>query len=119
MKGIHDFHRDSSTEYKDWAVETPRDFFGQVLDEWKSLFEGPLPLSEMENFLDAQCPDWAEWAMCQLRKREGLKANHDMQIKGDRRTRSAAYPAPCGGTLSVVARPRIPNPLGRSTKEEK
>ena len=33
LKRIHDFHRDSSTENKDWAVDTPGEFFGQVLDE--------------------------------------------------------------------------------------
>lgn len=70
LKGIYDFHRDSSTEYKDWAVDAPGEFFGQVLDEWKSLFKGRPPLLKMEKFLHAHCPDWAEWAMRQLHKRK-------------------------------------------------
>jgi hypothetical protein len=70
LKGIYDFHQDSSTEYKDWAVDAPSGFFGQVLDEWKSLFNGRPPLLEMEKFLHAHCPDWTEWGMRQLRKRK-------------------------------------------------
>ncbi len=70
LKGIYDFHRDSSTEYKDWALDAPDEFFAQVLDEWKSLFKGRPPLLEMEKFLHAHCPDWTEWGMRQLRKRK-------------------------------------------------
>ena len=53
LKGIYDFHRDSSTEYKNWAVDAPSEFFGQILDEWKSLFKGRPPLLEMEKFVRA------------------------------------------------------------------
>jgi hypothetical protein len=70
LKGIYDFHRESSTEYKDWAVDAPGEFFGRVLDEWKSLFKGRPPLLEMEEFLQSHCPDWAEWGMRQLRERK-------------------------------------------------
>ncbi len=69
LKGIYNFHRDSATEYKDWAADVPGEFFGRVLDQWKSLFKGRLPLLEMEKFLHAHCPDWTEWGMRQLRKR--------------------------------------------------
>jgi hypothetical protein len=70
LKGIYDFHRDSSTEYKDWAVDAPSEFFGQILDEWKSLFKGRPPLLEMEKFLLAHCPNWTEWGMRLLRERK-------------------------------------------------
>lgn len=70
LKGIYNFHQDSSTEYKDWAVDAPGEFFGHILDEWKSLFKGRPPLSEMEKFLHANCTDWAEWAIRQLHKRK-------------------------------------------------
>jgi hypothetical protein len=69
LKGIYDFHRDSATEYKDWAVDAPEEFFGQVLDQWKSLFKGRPPLLKMDKFLHAHCADWAEWAVRELRKR--------------------------------------------------
>ena len=70
LKGIYDFHRDSSTEYKEWAVDAPGESFGRFLDGWKSLFKGRPPLLEMEKFLHAHCPDWREWGMRQLRKRK-------------------------------------------------
>ena len=70
LKGIYDFHRESSTEYKDWAVDAPGEFFGQVLDEWNSLFKRRPPLLEMEEFLHSRCPDWAERGMRQLRSRK-------------------------------------------------
>lgn len=70
LKGIYDFHRDSSTEYKEWAVDAPSEFFGQILAEWKSLFKGRPPLLEMEKFLRAHCPDWTEWGMRLLRERK-------------------------------------------------
>lgn len=35
LKGICKFENDSLSEYKDWAVDAPADFFEQVLDEWE------------------------------------------------------------------------------------
>jgi len=35
LKGICRFEKDSLSEYKDWAVDAPADFFEQVLDDWK------------------------------------------------------------------------------------
>jgi len=35
LKGICRFENESSSEYIDWAVDAPAEYFGQVLDEWK------------------------------------------------------------------------------------
>jgi hypothetical protein len=70
LKGIHDFDNESSTEYKEWAVDTPTEYFGLVLDEWKALPEGRLPLSEMRHFVDDQCPAYAELGARLLRARK-------------------------------------------------
>ena len=70
LMGIYRFDAESSTDYKDWAVDAPGEFFGHVLDKWKGLHERRLPLMQMEEFLNAQCPDWAEWAMRELRKKK-------------------------------------------------
>lgn len=67
LKGIYNFEKESSTEYKQWAVDAPGEYFGWVLDDWKKLFEGQPPLSGMREFLQTHCPDWAEWAMKSLR----------------------------------------------------
>lgn len=70
LKGIYMFHNESATEYKDWAVDAPAEYFDLVLDDWKRLFKGRPPRREMERFLETRCPDWAEWSVRQLRKRK-------------------------------------------------
>ena len=35
LKGICKFEKYSTSEYKDWAIDAPADFFGHVLDDWK------------------------------------------------------------------------------------
>ena len=69
LKGIYDFDKESATEYKQWAVDAPNDYFGVVLDAWKKLFTGRAPFARMTAFLQTHCPDWAEWATKSLRSR--------------------------------------------------
>ncbi|MEW6442580.1 MAG: hypothetical protein AB1640_16705 [bacterium] len=69
LKGIHDFDKESTTEYKQWAADAPGEYFGQVLNDWKALPKGRLPLSEMREFIDGYCPDYAEWGARLLRSR--------------------------------------------------
>ena len=35
LKGICEFENESTSEYKDWAVDAPAEYFERVLDEWK------------------------------------------------------------------------------------
>lgn len=69
LKGIYDFHKESSTEYKQWAVDAPSDYFGTVLDDWKKLFATRPPFPRMIAFLQTHCTEWAEWATKSLRSR--------------------------------------------------
>ena len=69
LKGIYDFHKGSATEYKQWSVDAPSDYFGVVLDDWKKLFATRPPFPRMTEFLQTHCPDWAEWATKSLRSR--------------------------------------------------
>ena len=71
LLGLYAFHAESSTEFKDWVVDAPSEYFGHVLDEWTGLHKRRLPLLQMERFLTAHCPDWAEWAMRELRRKKG------------------------------------------------
>ncbi len=70
LRGIYAFHEESSTEYKQWAVDAPREYFGTVLDSWRKLFEARLPVPRMAAFLQTHCSDWAEWATQSLRSRK-------------------------------------------------
>ncbi len=71
LKGIHDFDRNSTTEYKGWAGDVPSDSFERILDDWGSLFTERSARLKMENFLHANCPEWADRSVRQLRKRGG------------------------------------------------
>jgi len=35
LRGICSFEEESTSEYKDWAVDAPAEFFGWILDGWK------------------------------------------------------------------------------------
>lgn len=70
LKGIYDFDAESSSEFKEWAVDAPGEYFGTVLDDWKKLFGQPPPVDNMTEFLKTHCPEWAEWAAKSLRRRK-------------------------------------------------
>ena len=67
LKGIYEFDKDSATQYKEWAVDAPGEYFAYILDDWKKLYKGRLPLVSMKGFLETNCPDWVEWAVKSLR----------------------------------------------------
>ena len=70
LKGIYDFDRKSSTEYKDWAVDAPGEYFGLILDDWKKLHKGRQAIDDMRKFIEKNCPDWIDWALKSLRSRK-------------------------------------------------
>lgn len=67
LKGIYDFEEESSSEYKECAVDAPAECFGRVLDDWKKLFGRRPPIDRMTEFLKTHCPEWAAWAVKSLR----------------------------------------------------
>ena len=70
LKGIYDFDRESSSEYKDWAVDAPGEYFGFILGDWKKQHEGRQAIDDMRKFIEKNCPDWVEWALKSLRLRK-------------------------------------------------
>ena len=48
LKGIYKFETESTSEYKDWAVDAPSGIFEQVLDEWKEGQNSPEDIAEVE-----------------------------------------------------------------------
>jgi hypothetical protein len=69
LKGIYGFDKDSSTQYKEWAVDAPEEYFGQVVDAWEKIYHGRTPQLKMENFVKEHCPDYAERLAQHLRLR--------------------------------------------------
>lgn len=69
LKGIYDFRWSSQTEFKDWAVDAPADFFWIYLEEWKKLFQQRSSTSRINQFLKEHCGEWAERASRTIRSR--------------------------------------------------
>jgi hypothetical protein len=67
LKGIYAFDKDSKTQYKEWAVDAPGEYFAFILDDWRRLYKGKLPMVSMKDFLATNCPDWVEWSVKLLR----------------------------------------------------
>ena len=58
LKGIYDFHKESASEYKDWAVDAPGEYFSMILHDWQKSTKTRKDLAEMNQFIDENCPDW-------------------------------------------------------------
>jgi hypothetical protein len=71
LKGIYQFSKESTTEFKDWAVDAPEEYFGRVLDDWKKGPSGRKRAIKMEAFIETRCPDWAHWAKKSLKSSRG------------------------------------------------
>ncbi|MDI6917530.1 MAG: hypothetical protein QMC80_07010 [Thermoplasmatales archaeon] len=58
LKGIYRFEKESKSEYKDWAVDAPWEYFENVLDDWKKGCKNPKDVQEMEEFIKKNFPGW-------------------------------------------------------------
>ncbi len=65
LQGIHQFEKESNSEFKDWAVDAPGEYFGTTLEKWRDGCESQEELTEMEEFIQAECPKWAKWYVTQ------------------------------------------------------
>ena len=57
LKGIYAFDKASKTQYKEWAVDAPGEYFVFILDDWRTLYKGKIPMASMKDFLATNCPD--------------------------------------------------------------
>lgn len=58
LEVIYTFEKESSSEYKDWAVDAPREYFEQVLKEWKNGQNNPEDAAEVEDFIKKNFAGW-------------------------------------------------------------
>lgn len=58
LKGIYKFEQEATTEFKDWAVDDPNEYFVQVLEEWMNVNKNPKKLEEMRDFVKKNFPEW-------------------------------------------------------------
>jgi hypothetical protein len=69
LQGIYDFDKDSSTQYKECAVDAPEEYFGQVADDWENIYHGKPPLSKLESVVKEHCPRYVALLAQHLRFR--------------------------------------------------
>ena len=58
LKGIDQFEREATTEFKDWAVDAPHENFIQVFEEWRKENNNPKNLEEMDEFIKINFLKW-------------------------------------------------------------
>jgi hypothetical protein len=58
LKGIYKFEEESNSEYKDWAVDAPKDFFRSVLSDWKKGCKNKEDVQEIEEFAKKNFRGW-------------------------------------------------------------
>ena len=57
LQGIHYFETESKSEYKDWAVDAPGEFFVSVYREWAKGTKSKKEIAEVERFVQQLCPE--------------------------------------------------------------
>ena len=70
LNGVYDFQSYSKTEFKDWAVDAPAEFFWEYLGEWKKHFKQRSSPAKLKQFLTEHCPKWAERSLRNVRSRK-------------------------------------------------
>jgi len=58
LKGIYLFEKESSIEYKDWAADVPKNYFGCILDEWKKRPDSQEDNAEVDKYIKENFPGW-------------------------------------------------------------
>ncbi len=63
LKGIYRYVQESKSEFKDWAIDIPEEYFGYLLKEWKNGTKNKGDLNDMNKFLEKECSSWTKWAV--------------------------------------------------------
>ena len=69
LLGIHKFEEEATTEFADWAVDAPQDFFTRVLDEWNSKCKRKKDIETVSSFAKEKFNTWwKDWEQRQSYK---------------------------------------------------
>jgi len=58
LKGIYQYEKESSSEFKDWAVDAPRENFRSILTDFLQKQDDPEVNAEMKDFVKRKFPGW-------------------------------------------------------------
>jgi hypothetical protein len=56
LQGIHRFEKESTSEFKGWAVDAPGEFFASTYREWRKGTENQKDVAEVKRLVQAICP---------------------------------------------------------------
>ena len=59
LQVIYRFSKESNSEFKDWAVDAPGEYFSITLEKWQNACKNSEDLKEMEAFIQENCPKWS------------------------------------------------------------
>ena len=59
FKGLHDYEKESTSEFKDWATDAPHARFSSLLEEWREGCDDTDGKREVEEFLRRETPGWS------------------------------------------------------------
>ena len=62
LKGIYTYSMESTSEFKDWAIEIPEECFGFLLETWLKKMSNAKDKILMDDFLAEYCSAWYNWA---------------------------------------------------------
>ena len=65
LRGIYQYHKDSKSEFKDWAIDLPEERFGDIVREW-SIGCKKSDRTGMKTFIQKEFPDWSAWTIHQI-----------------------------------------------------
>ena len=58
LKGIYLYEKKSNSEFKDWAVDAPGEFFESIFDDWKKSCKIDKDIDEVSCFVEENCNAW-------------------------------------------------------------
>lgn len=58
LLGIYRYDQESTSEFKDWAVDIPSNCFAMLLDDWREKCKNPALHAEIADFISENCPKW-------------------------------------------------------------
>jgi hypothetical protein len=58
MRGLWKFENEGGTEFKDWAIDAPENYFKEVLEEWRKSATDKRAVREMDALVAREFPDW-------------------------------------------------------------
>lgn len=59
LEGLYTFEHESTSDFKKWAWDDPREAFGWVLNDWKRAYRSTEARGRMEDEVARRCPEWA------------------------------------------------------------